>query len=83
MIWNHERKKNELESIAQHKKNIAHNKSPGSDALPADFVKIFCKNLGYFVIRSLNYEYKNGEISSIQKHEIFTCLLRKGKVNLI
>lgn len=44
-------------------KNMPNNKSPGSDGFTAEFLKVFWKNLGHFIVRSLNHVYEIGELS--------------------
>lgn len=65
---------------------MANNKSPGSDGFTAEFFKVFWKNLGHFIVRSLNhgYEiwnhgYEIGELSFTQKQGIITCIPKEGK----
>ena len=60
-------------------KNMSNNKSPGSDGFTAEFFKVFWKQTGNFVIRSLNLGYKSGELSITQKQGIITCIPKDGK----
>jgi hypothetical protein len=60
-------------------KNMSNNKSPGSDGFTAEFFKVFWKQIGNFVIRSLNLGYKSGELSVTQKQGIITCIPKDGK----
>ena len=59
--------------------SMSNNKSPGSDGFTAEFFKMFWKNIGHFVIRSLNYGYDTGELSSTQKQGIIPCIPKDGK----
>ena len=59
--------------------SMSNNKSPGSDGFTAEFFKLFWKNIGHFVIRSLNYGYDTGELSNTQKQGIITCIPKEGK----
>lgn len=43
---------------------MSNNKSPGSDGFTVEFLKLFWNKIGPFVVRSLNYGYKVGELSS-------------------
>jgi hypothetical protein len=54
------------------------NKSPGSDGFSTEFFKVFWKQLGNFIVRSLNYAYENKLLSITQRHGIIT-LLPKGE----
>ena len=44
-------------------KNMKHDKSPGSDGFTAEFFKVFWKDLGHFIVRSLNYGFTSGTMS--------------------
>lgn len=50
-------------------KNMANNKIPGSDGFTAEFFKVFWKNLGHFIVCSLNHGYEIGELSCTQKRD--------------
>ena len=41
-------------------KDMANSKSPGFDGYTVEFYKFFWKDLGTFVVRSLNYAFQNG-----------------------
>ena len=60
-------------------KAMANNRRPGSDGFSADFFKMFWKNLGPFVIRSINYGYINGQLSITQRQGIITCIPKENK----
>jgi len=60
-------------------KNMANNKSPGSDGFTAEFFKVFWKVLGGFVVRSLNEGFKKGELSTTQKEGIIVCIPKGDK----
>ena len=59
--------------------SMKNNKSPGSDGFSTEFFKMFWNKLGYFVIRSLNFGYLHGELSSTQKEGIVTCIPKENK----
>lgn len=59
--------------------NMSNNKSPGSDGFTTEFFKFFWKQLGHFIVRSLNFGYKKGELSVTQKQGIITCIPKEGK----
>ena len=68
-----------LDEAAITLKNMSNNKSPGSDGLTTEFFKMFWKDLGYFVVRSLNYGYEYGTLSQTQRQGIITCIPKDGK----
>ena len=54
-------------------------KSPGSDGFTVEFFKFFWGKLGHLVVRSLNTAYGKGELSSVQKEGIITCIPKGDK----
>ena len=60
-------------------KAMQNNRSPGSDGFSAEFFKIFWKNLGHFIVRSINYGFKKGELSITQREGIITCIPKGNK----
>ena len=54
-------------------------KSPGITGFTAEFFKVFLKQLGHFVLRTLNYSYNKGELSITQKQGIITCIPKENK----
>ena len=60
-------------------KNMANNKSPGSDGFTAEFYKFFWSDLGHFFVKSINYGYNFGELSTTQKEGIITCIPKGDK----
>ena len=53
-------------------KNLKNNKSPGSDGFS---VEVFLgRQLGAFVVKSLNKRFRRGELSSMQKEGIIICI---------
>ena len=59
--------------------NMQNNKSPGSSGFTAEFFKFFWKDLGHFIVKSLNYGFEKGELSSTQKEGIITCIPKGNK----
>ena len=55
------------------------NKSPGSVGFTSEFLKVFWKYLGIFVVRSINYGYFVNSLSITQRHGIITCLPKGDK----
>ena len=58
-------------------KNMKNNKSPGTDGFTVEFFKFFWKDIGHFLVRSLNYGYEHSMLSVTQKHGVIT-LIPKG-----
>ena len=58
---------------------MSNNKSPGSDGFSAEFFKVFWKELGQFIVRSINCGFQNGELSVTQKEGIITCIPKDNK----
>ena len=66
----------ELARVVRQSKN---NSSPGGSGFTNEFYKFFWKDLGHFLLRSLNYSYHSGQMSITQKRGIITCLPKPGK----
>ena len=58
---------------------MKNSKSPGSDGFTAEFSKFFWKDLGIFILNSINYAYKNDFLSVTQKQGVITCLPKTNK----
>lgn len=58
---------------------MANNKSPGSSGFNAEFFKVFWRQIGCFVVRSINYSYQKGELSITQKQGLITCIPKENK----
>ena len=54
-------------------------KSPGISGFTAEFFKTFWKQLGYFVLRSLNLGFRKGELSINQRQGLITCIPKEDK----
>ena len=68
-----------LEELALAVKNMSNNKSPGLDGFPVEFFKFFWFDMGIFILNSINYGYKTGELSITQKQGIITCIPKSNK----
>ena len=66
----------ELHSALKEMKN---NKSPGSDGFTSEFFKFFFKDLGYFILRSINFGFVNGLLSITQRQGVITCIPKENK----
>ena len=58
---------------------MKNNKSPGSDGFTTEFFKCFWKQLGEFIVRSLNYGFQVGKLSTTQRQGIITCIPKGDK----
>ena len=68
-----------LEEASLALKNMKNKKSPGTDGFTAEFFKCFWGKIGGFVVRALNCGFKKGELSSVQKQAIITCIPKGDK----
>ena len=62
-----------LESL----KSMEHNKTPGTDGLPAEFYKTFWSDINEPLVNALNYSYKIGKLSVTQKRGIIKLIPKK------
>ena len=60
-------------------KNMKNNKSPGSDGFTTEFFKFFWKEIGNYLVKSINFGFINGELSVTQKEGIITCIPKGNK----
>ena len=60
-------------------KSMQSNKIPGSDGLPAEFYKLFWKEIHPYLLNALNYAYRNGLLSVTQKRGLITLIPKKNK----
>ena len=58
---------------------MKNDKSPGSDGYTVEFFKFFFKDLGTFLVRSVNCGFLKGEMSVTQKQGVITCIPKEGK----
>ena len=70
------------EEISKTLYNMKNEKSPGISGFAAEFFKVFWKDIGQFVLRSLNYGYMKGELSISQKQGVVTCIPKENKPKL-
>ena len=61
-------------------KSMKNNKSPGSDGFTVEFFKFFWRQLGAFVVKSLNNGFRKGELSSTQKEGIIICHTKREQI---
>ena len=60
-------------------KDMKNGKSPGTDGYTAEFYKFFWKDIGNFVLESLNESFNTGELSITQKQGLITLLPKGNK----
>ena len=68
-----------LSELAEALKNTKNNKTPGIDGIPVEFLKIFWIKLKYFILRSLNYSFKTGELPLSLRQCVVTCIPKQDK----
>ena len=64
--------------IAEVLYKMKHDKSPGKIGFTAECFKVFWKELGHFVLRSINFGYKMEELSITQRQGIITCIPKEN-----
>ena len=68
-----------LEEASSVLNNMKNNKSPGSSGFTTEFFNFFWRDLGVFLVNSINFGYNNKELSSTQKEGIITCIPKGSK----
>ena len=58
---------------------MKNNISPGTDGFSSDFFQVFWRKIGTFLMQSVNYNYKTGELSLIQRLGIITLIPKENK----
>ncbi|KAL9962045.1 hypothetical protein ACROYT_G031110 [Oculina patagonica] len=60
-------------------KGFSANKTPGTDGLPAEFLKYFWSELKSSIVSSFNYAFHNGSLSISQRRGIISLIPKKNK----
>lgn len=60
-------------------KSTKNGKSPGLDGFTNDFFKLCWTDIGYYVLRSINAAYVEGEMSISQRRGVITCIPKGNK----
>ena len=68
-----------IEEALNSLKNMKNDKSPGSDGFTTEFFKFFWKDIGFFIVSSVNFGFEKGELSVTQKEGIITCIPKGNK----
>ena len=58
---------------------MTNNKSPGSDGYTSELKKKIFRDIAHFLVRSINYRFKNKQMSVTPKQGIITCISKEGK----
>ena len=60
-------------------KSMPNNKSPGSDGITTEFYKLIWKEIGKYLVQSINHSYENGHLNTLQKQSIISLIPKKDK----
>ena len=80
-----EEEKLSLEGILTYKEaslaisKMPNDKSPGSSGFTNEFFKFFWKDIGHFLVRSINDGLKKGRLSITQRQGVIICIPKEGK----
>ena len=58
-------------------KNMESDKTPGTDGLPAEFYKVFWRDISSFVISAVNYGFDSGHLSVTQRRGVIKLIPKK------
>ena len=58
---------------------MQNDKSPGSSGYTNAFFKFFWKDIGHFLVRSINEGFKKGRLSVTQRQGVIICIPKEGK----
>ena len=67
------------EELSHALKQASNNKNPGADGFTTEFFKKCWNDVGYFILRSLNYAFTKGYLSITQNLGAITCILKGDK----
>ena len=59
--------------------DMKNDKSPGSDGFSVNFFKFFWKDLGVYLVRSINNSLQDGKLSTTQTQGLITCIPKGQK----
>ena len=59
--------------------NMQNDKSPGSSGFTNEFFKVFWKDIGQFLVRSINEGFRKGRLSVTQRQGVIICIPKEGK----
>jgi len=58
--------------------NMDSDKTPGTDGLPAEFYKVFWKDISPFLIPALNFAFESGYLSVTKRRGVIKLIPKKG-----
>ena len=61
-------------------KSMENNKSPGSDGLPAEFYKVFWRDINVLYLNAINFGHKIGKLSISQRRGIIKLIPKKSRI---
>ena len=64
----------------QAQKSMENSKSPGDDGIPAEFYKMFWKDIAKFYVNAINNAYKTGKLSTSQRRRIIKLIPKKNSI---
>ena len=68
-----------VDEVGQVLKKMKSNKSPGIDGITVQFVKVFWRQLKYFIINAINCGFSKGCLTTSLRQCIITCLPKAKK----
>jgi hypothetical protein len=80
-----EENKNQIEGLLSYNaaanslRKMKNDKSPGPDGFTTNFFKFFFRDIGDFLVRSINYGFLNDSLSVTQRQGVITCIPKDGK----
>ena len=58
---------------------MKNDKRPGLSGFSAEFFKVFWRQIGHFILRSINYGYEKGNLFITQRQGLITCIPKENK----
>ena len=68
-----------IDELSNSLMKMKNNKTPGIDGFPAEFFKVFWVRLKNIVLRSINYSFKLGNLSTTMRQCIINCIPKGNK----
>lgn len=64
-------------------KRMSNNTSPGNDGFTVEFYIFFWKDIGFLLVKSVNYAYRIGNLSVTQRQGVITYIPKGIKIKCI